>query len=136
MLFVKAGATVADFPLKREGLERERERERERFALYKESLKGVWILCSIRQALVPIAATIPPQHVPKPWTHHHRLTAITLPKHMKITGWLIGGALDYHIGTENFIQGKKTQSKVYLRHVTQNLIRATGKKKEKKRKPI
>jgi hypothetical protein len=49
---------------------------------------------------------------------------------------LIGGALDYHIGTENFIQGKKTQSKVYLRHVTQNLIRATGKKKEKKRKPI
>jgi hypothetical protein len=38
---VKAGATVADFPLKREGLERERERERERFALYKESLKGV-----------------------------------------------------------------------------------------------
>jgi hypothetical protein len=41
LLFVKAGATVADFPLKREGLERERERERERFALYKESLKGV-----------------------------------------------------------------------------------------------
>jgi hypothetical protein len=37
LLFVKAGATVADFPLKREGLER----ERERFALYKESLKGV-----------------------------------------------------------------------------------------------
>jgi hypothetical protein len=29
LLFVKAGATVADFPLKREGLERERERERD-----------------------------------------------------------------------------------------------------------
>jgi hypothetical protein len=41
LLFVKAGATVADISLKREGLERERERERERFALYKESLKGV-----------------------------------------------------------------------------------------------
>jgi hypothetical protein len=87
---------------------------------------------------------------------------------MKMTGWLIGGDLDYHIGTENFIQGKKNSIKVYLRHVSQgdtlpliyiptpkrtylliskkaqtkksedsqNLIWATGKKKEKKRKPI
>ncbi len=39
LLFVKAGATVADFPLKREGLERERERERERDLL---CTKRVW----------------------------------------------------------------------------------------------
>jgi hypothetical protein len=41
LLFVKAGATVADFPLKREWLEREREREREICSVQRESERSL-----------------------------------------------------------------------------------------------